>query len=117
MSVSATTQRAADRTEPWGHRLKKVAIPCRSGAPCGWIKVKCPSWRALNSDANGASLKAPERLSHREHAIGCGDGSVWAREAVRQVERAMKELAWALIICCAIFYSTAWLIGPPAGGW
>ena len=59
MSVSATTQRAADRTEPWGHRLKKVAIPCRSGAPCGWIKVKCPSWRALNSDTNGASLKAP----------------------------------------------------------
>jgi len=35
----------------------------------------------------------------------------------RQGEQAMKELAWAVIICCAIFYSTAWVIGPPTGGW
>jgi len=29
----------------------------------------------------------------------------------------MKEFVSSLVICCAIFYATVWLIGPRAGGW
>jgi bifunctional non-homologous end joining protein LigD len=45
-----TLLKAADRMGLEGIVSKKAASPYRSGDRCGWIKVKCPSWREANKE-------------------------------------------------------------------
>jgi bifunctional non-homologous end joining protein LigD len=41
---------AAERTHLEGIVSKRRNAPYRSGRLCGWIKIKCPTWRVINAD-------------------------------------------------------------------
>jgi bifunctional non-homologous end joining protein LigD len=48
---------AADRMRLEGVVSKRRDAPYRSGKQCGWVKVKCASWREANKERCGACLR------------------------------------------------------------
>ena len=41
---------AADRLKLEGTVSKRQDAPYRSGKQCGWVKIKCETWRAANKE-------------------------------------------------------------------